>query len=206
MNGREATLWRDYHRDAIAVTGMSLGTRQLRGHPSACALELFRQGCRKVTFDDVVDVESGTDEVAAVRSLALVRELTALGIVTEWRLRLGGDVSWQVMSHLYPPLEIVSGETEALRHWRNAYVTGRLIWRRGPGFLLVRDCRWGGMRRFTITQSDYLRVIEALNEGDAAANAPARVLATLAARHLAVRVGSMYCWLPYRVRRWPDNR
>jgi hypothetical protein len=206
MNGGEATLWRDYHRDAIAVIGMSMGTKQLTGHSAACALELFRQGCRQVTFGGVVDLASVADEAATVRSLSLLRELTALGIVTEWRLRLGEDTAWQVISHLYPPLEIVSGDIGALRRWRSAYGIGRLACRRGPGFLQVRDSRWGGMRRFTIEQPSYLRAVEALGEGGTAENVPARVLAALSAQHLVVRVGSTYCWLPYRMRRWPDLR
>lgn len=208
MKGIGVTLWRDYDGKAAAITGMSMGAEEITSPVAHYARELFRRGCRRVTLDGVVDLAPGSDEAAAtaVRSLCLVRELTSVGVMAKWRLRLDGNTAWQALSHLYPPMELLYGDDGILDEWRSAYRIGRLAYRRGPGFIQVRDCRWGGMRRFTIEQPHYLQTLDTLGEGSQAEMVPARVLDRLSARHLISRVGNTYWRLPYRMRRWPDPR
>ncbi|MFC9650887.1 MULTISPECIES: DUF5825 family protein [unclassified Streptomyces] len=212
------SVWRDYDPVACALPGMFLGEIALTGSvPEECD-RLWELGARRVRLSGVVDLaDTGTPDAAAraVRTLSLVRDLTARAVLVEWDLRpdpargptAAEDIS-RLLSHLQPPQRI-EGEgvdpataEDALRTWRNGHYLGKCLWRQGPGFVQIRDRRWGDLRRFTVDEPHYQEAIERLAYGASAASVPADALADFREERLVLAVGGLEWWLPYRVNRW----
>ncbi|WP_432108641.1 DUF5825 family protein [Streptomyces sp. AA1529] len=204
------TAWRDYELEAAGLTGMSLGKVEAAGPPSEAAARLWRSGARRVRLTGTTDLRPAANSDAAdaartVRRLCLVRELTAHAVYVEWELRLasGPDV-WRPLNHLQPPL-VLSGPPDpeqTLRTWREEHYLCKCLWRQGPGFVQIRDRRWGELHRFTVDEPDYQEAIALLADGAPAAAVPAAILEDFRSERLVGDVGEMVWWLPYRVRRW----
>ncbi|GGP64884.1 DUF5825 family protein [Streptomyces melanogenes] len=202
--------WRDYDPDACALPGMHLGDLELTGPAGEEADRLWETGVRRVRLAEPVDLADLSAPGAAhraVRALSLVRDLTARAVLVEWRLLLdpAADAdTWQVLSHLQPPqrLEGPADAAEALRRWRDGHYLCKCLWRQGPGFVQIRDRRWGDLRRFTADEPEYHQVIEALVPGAPADSVPPAVLADFLSEKLVLEVGDLAWWLPYRVNRW----
>lgn len=200
--------WRDYDPRACALPGMRLGDVRIDGPVAAEADRLWELGARRVRLPRPVDLAAaGADGAArAVRDLCLVRDLTARAVFVEWRLRLPPEPAdgWRDLSHLQPPSELdgPADAADALARWREGHYLCKLLWRRGPGFVQIRDRRWGDLRRFTAEESEYGGAIAALAYGARADAVPAAVLAEFREERLVAEVGPLVWWLPYRVRRW----
>lgn len=198
--------WRDYDQTVAALRdSMSLGTWALTSAGRLSADELFASGVRRVTFHEVVDT-GGTDAAGTVRALALIRDLTACGVVVGWELRLGTGQDWRELSHLYPPASVTAdggpGGADPRAEWASEYLMTKCVARRGPGLLEIRDRRFGTLRKITIDRPDYLAAIAALEYGAPAEHVPAGILREFRAQRLAGQMGGMAWWLPYRVRRY----
>lgn len=173
---------------------------------AAVAADLYTAGARRVVLPDPVDLTGAGAPAAAVRALALVRELTSRGIVLDWQLRLGPDPSgWRPLSHLAPPAAVHAGAVgeQIQRAWAGAFHYGKCIHRHGPGFVQIRDRRWGELNRLTLDEPDYLLLMDRLQEAAPIADLPPEPLADLAGESLVWTVGDLVLWLPYRIRRWP---
>ncbi|PJE95318.1 hypothetical protein CUT44_23790 [Streptomyces carminius] len=201
--------WRDYDPDACGLPGMGLGEVEVAGPVAAEVERLWELGVRRVRLPRPVDLGAVGDPGAAaraVRDLCLVRDLTARAVFTEWRLRLAPEPAdaWQVLSHLQPPRELTgtADAAEALSRWRAGHYLCKCLWRQGPGFVQIRDRRWGDLRRFTADEPEYRQAIEVLSYGAPADTVPAPVLADFREERLVADVGPLAWWLPYRVRRW----
>ncbi|BCM72856.1 MULTISPECIES: DUF5825 family protein [Streptomyces] len=201
--------WRDYDPAACALPGMFLGELALPGPLEGESERLWRLGARRVRLPATVDLASeGDDEraAAAVGALSLVRDLTARAVLVEWDLRLPPtpDGTWQVLSHLQPPrrIEGPAEAAEALRAWRQGHYLCKCLWRKGPGFVQIRDRRWGELRRFTADEPHYERAIERLAYGAPADSVPAAVLDDFRGEKLVLEAGPLAWWLPYRISRW----
>ncbi|MFJ1912706.1 DUF5825 family protein [Streptomyces sp. NPDC088147] len=210
--------WRDYDPVACALPGMFLGDLALTGSvPEECD-RLWELGARRVRLSGAVNLaDTATPDAAArtVRTLSLVRDLTARAVLVEWDLRpdpgrgptAAEDIS-RLLSHLQPPQRIEgegvapSAAADALRTWRNGHYLGKCLWRQGPGFVQIRDRRWGDLRRFTVDEPHYQEAIERLAYGAPAASVPADALADFREERLVLAVGGLEWWLPYRVNRW----
>jgi hypothetical protein len=202
-------LWRDYDEEANLVSGMYLGRTQVSADPASAAAELFEAGVRRVALCQIVDVTGRLDARQAAYALAAIAEFTGAGLVVDWRLRLGqvnGSLTWRLLSHLYPPSELICPQDDGavLREWTSTFAMGKLAYRRGPGFVQVRDNRWGGIRQLTIDNPRHLEAIERLRCCSHADDIPADVLDRFRARHLIGAVEDLIWWLPYRRRRWSD--
>nr|WP_311137526.1 DUF5825 family protein [Streptomyces sp. I6] len=127
-------------------------------------------------------------------------------MLVEWRLRVGpgDDETWKLLSHLQPPqrLEGAKDAQEQLLAWRGTHYLCKCLWRQGPGFLQIRDRRWGDLRRFTCDEPHYHDAIARLDPGAPAADVAPDALADFIEEHLVLRVGDLAWWLPYRVKRW----
>ncbi|MFD7285270.1 DUF5825 family protein [Streptomyces sp. NPDC059863] len=213
---QSVTVWRDYDPVACALPGMFLGDIALTGPvPEECD-RLWELGARRVRLSGVADLtDTGTPEGAAraVRTLSLVRDLTARAVLVEWDLRPDPDRGptaaeeiGRLLSHLQPPQRIEgvdpAAADDALRTWRNGHYLGKCLWRQGPGFVQIRDRRWGDLRRFTVDEPHYQEAIEHLAYGAPAASVPADALADFREERLVLAVGEVEWWLPYRVNRW----
>ncbi|MFF8727088.1 DUF5825 family protein [Streptomyces sp. NPDC015171] len=201
--------WRDYDPAACELPGMFLGELVLPGPPEGESERLWQLGARRVRLPAPVDVAAGRDPERAgqaVAALSLVRDLTARAVVVEWDLRLpaGADEVWKVLSHLQPPrrIEGPAGAGEALRTWQQGHYLCKCLWRKGPGFVQIRDRRWGELRRFTADEPHYEDTIERLAYGAPADSVPADVLDDFRTEKLVLDVGPLAWWLPYRISRW----
>lgn len=220
------TLWREHDEEVLAlgVPGLALGTLDVLGadtntdadaghgpqgreaDPCALVERLFRDGLRRAVFSRPLDLTGGMDEATLVRAMILLRELTSWGIVADWRLRPGEHAEiWRRLVHLCPPAELIGqpDAKEALETWRDTFYLCKCVYRRGPGFIEVRDRRDGTLSRFVIDDPAYMAAVEMLVGGAPAASVPGEILDDFLAEGLAGVAGGSAWWLPYRVRRWP---
>ncbi|TQK50138.1 hypothetical protein FBY35_0449 [Streptomyces sp. SLBN-118] len=205
------TAWRDYDPAVCALLGMSLGDHELSRPIAQESEHLWNLGARRVVMPHPIDLTraaTGTRAAAqhTVRSLSLVRDLTARAVLVEWQLRLepDDDETWKLLSHLQPPQHVagpLQGD-EQLLTWRHTHYLCKCLWRQGPGFIQIRDRRWGDLRRFTSDEAHYHQAIALLDYGAEAASVPQDVLADFTEEHLVLTVGEFAWWLPYRVKRW----
>ncbi|HEY3734938.1 MAG TPA: DUF5825 family protein [Streptosporangiaceae bacterium] len=196
----QLTLWRDHDPVVNAEPGMGLGTVNAIPEPVAAAAAWYRRGVRMVAFTDPVDLTG--DPAQAVARLVLIRELTAHGMAIDWALHADEDLSWRDLSHLYPPTSM-SGVPGDLLDWQAAFRLCRCVHRFGPGFVQIRDRRFGGLRRTTVKGPDCPRDIETLMRGSPEGELEEPLVRDLTDRRLVGRAGTLLWWLPYRVRRWP---
>ncbi|MFG2679365.1 DUF5825 family protein [Streptomyces sp. NPDC048392] len=212
--------WRDHDPAACALPGMFLGEIDPSGDPSGAADRLWRLGARRVRLPEPVDLtgEAGPERAArTVAALSLVRDLTARAVLVDWELRLDPAANaWQVLGHLQPPRSIDAPDTaggpdqddagedpaESLRRWRRGHYLCKCLWRVGPGFVQIRDRRWGELRRFTAEEPEYRATIERLTYGVPSDTLPTAVLDDFRAERLALDIGPLAWWAPYRVSRW----
>lgn len=208
--------WRDYDQTMTALRDdLSLGTRALTPGTRISADDLFAAGARRVACHQVVATD-GADAAGAVRALTLIRDLTACGVVVSWELRQGAGQDWRELSHLYPPESVLAGadpgradpgradpgRADSREQWARGYLMTKCVVRRGPGLLLIRDRRFGGLRNITIARPDYLDAVAALEYGAPADQVPAGILREFRTQRLVGMAGGMAWWLPYRVRRY----
>ncbi|GAB7106951.1 hypothetical protein JCM4814A_52650 [Streptomyces phaeofaciens JCM 4814] len=200
--------WRDLDPQARHLPGMSLGSLPVTAQTHEVD-RLWDLGVRHAELDATVDLS--TDDPAshreAVDRLCLVRDLTARAVSVDWDLRLSPRDSahqWKVLSHLQPPRTLTGLEDaeEVLHAWRTRHYLCKLVWRQGPGFIQIRDRRWGDLRRFTAVEPHYREAIALLGPGAHHADVPVDVLEEFTSEHLILRVGELAWWLPYRVSRW----
>lgn len=200
----DVELSRDYEPAAARVAGMALGTHRLAGQWTSVASELYQLGARHARIPDPVDLCRDASAGSA-RTLVLIRELTAHGIAVEWLARcLDGCVATNQFSHLYPPARVDGTTDEApARHWRESFFLCKCVFRRGPGFLEVRDRRSDSLEMFTIDEPEHLATINAMIEGVASDRVPAGVRRDLAGADLIAEQAGHLWWLPMRAYRWP---
>ncbi|WP_420037586.1 DUF5825 family protein [Streptomyces sp. cg28] len=198
--------WRDYDLEACALPGMSLGEVALPGPARGQAARLWGLGARRVHLPVPVDLTDGADPATALYGLSLVRDLTARAVLVEWELRLtpGAGQTWRRLSHLQPPTALYGPDDadDSLRTWRRGHYLCKCLWRQGPGFIQIRDRRWGELRRFTADEPGYDTAIGDLDYGALRSAVPAPILEEFRAEQLILETGAFAWWVPYRVNRW----
>jgi hypothetical protein len=196
-------VWRDYARTALHLPGMALGRHRLTGDWRVRAAELYEAGARYVRITDPVQV-CGDPPAQAARSLELIRELTSRGFAVHWIARCdAGCADHRIVGHLFPPVWIFGASNESTAQWRSGYFPCKCVFRKGPGFIEVRDRRFGSLELRTFDDTRILDTIEALIDGVAAERVPADVWQELAGAGLALEQAGHAWWLPMRVYRWP---
>ncbi|MET7458382.1 DUF5825 family protein [Streptomyces sp. NPDC005574] len=170
---------------------------------SAVAENLYRRGARLVKFLNPIDPESPHGALQT----CLLRDLTAWGILVEWTALTREDASlWPMLGHLVPPGQIVGSTNESVivETWRAEFFLCRCIYRRGIGFVEVRDRRFGDLRRYTIDDPLFIETIAALEYCADVNDLDEDIVDQLAAENLVFTSGDRKWWLPYRVRKWPQ--
>jgi hypothetical protein len=196
-------LWRDYHHRAGLLPGMSLGRVRVTGDAAVTVADLYRSGARRVALAGTTDLTADAEPATTVLALELLRELTAWGVVVDWRARLGSAPPPAALTHLYPPAAIDGLPARHQQAWADGFFVGRLHYRRGPGFLEIRDHRGGTRNRLLLDDPAYVAAVGRLVR-DPTAQVPAEILADFTARSLILAVGDRHWWAPYRPRRWPQ--
>ncbi|MFD3536868.1 RiPP maturation radical SAM C-methyltransferase [Streptomyces sp. NPDC058664] len=168
------------------------------------AEDWYRDGVHLVRFSHPVDLVGG-DTAQNVASLCLIRELTGQGIAIEWTLNANEQFQWRDLDHLHPPTHIDGiADAQAVRQqWTDDFHLCRLFYRRGPGFVQIRDHRFDGLRRLTLPGQEAMDLVARLEDGAQIDSLPDRLVASLAEARLIGTVGDLVWWLPYRVQRWP---
>ncbi|TDC70310.1 hypothetical protein E1200_05765 [Actinomadura sp. GC306] len=203
----KVTLWREYTGAAREIPGMLLGDDEAaEGAAPAAALRFSERGARKVDLADPVDVRKGADAAYAVQQLSLVRELTRIGSSVQWTLECDDDFPLASLQHLYPPAAVLQGDGGAAGRWRDAYRFGSLLYRKGPGFIHVRDAREAGARRLTLGREAHLDAVRTLDQGAPADAVDPAIANGFRKNRLVAEIGAYLWWLPYRLHRWPDTR
>ncbi|APU15559.1 MULTISPECIES: DUF5825 family protein [Actinoalloteichus] len=199
-------LWREHDAEVHHLPGIGMGELPASGDATELVAQLYEQGLRRVGLSRPVDLTGGMDEESLVWVMVLLRELTSRSIAVDWELRLGPHIDiWHRLNHLCPPRDL-PGEPNAeeiLQLWRETFYLCKCAYRRGPGFVEVRDRRAGSLSRFIVDDPEYLAAIDLLLDGTPVSAVPEHVLAAFVAEGLAGTAGNLAWWLPYRIRRWP---
>ncbi|MEU6708212.1 RiPP maturation radical SAM C-methyltransferase [Streptomyces wuyuanensis] len=202
------TCWKDYEPACRILPGMCLGDITVDAPPAVSAQSLWDQGARRVELPGWTVLAPDGDDEQTCHVLSLVRDMTSLAVFVDWRLVLEeGAPPWRMLSHLHPPSEIRAGADgdEILRQWREQYYLGKFVWLRGPGFIQIRDRRWTGLRRFTLTDSQELAAVEALTNGDPEFPVSRYILDAFRAEDLTIRIDGRTWFAPYLMRRRPKH-
>jgi hypothetical protein len=206
------TTWRDHDEEVLQLPAMSPVVTVVEESATwaATAAELYGKGVRRVALDRPADLSGAVTAHAIVSTMLLLGELTSWGIVIDWDVDLGADPEvWRSFCHLHPPRRILntqdSKNSEEIRQeWRSTFYLGKCVYRKGPGFVQVRDRRArGSLTRYTLDDPAYLEAVERLSTGCPADTVPSEVLDHLVGESLAGRAGQLAWWLPYRIHRWP---
>ncbi|MFF7475033.1 DUF5825 family protein [Streptomyces sp. NPDC008092] len=167
--------------------------------------DLYGSGVRCVALDEPVSLRSPGPR--DLRALDFVRIATARGLLVRWHLRAGRRalpaLTAHDLSHLQPPLSLDGPRSaERLAQWNSRFYIGRCVWRRGPGFVQVRDRRDGVLQRYDLIRPEYAEAVPLLEKQQPEAVDP-EVLAALRAERLLLTFGGQDWWAPYLMDRWP---
>jgi Family of unknown function (DUF5825) len=148
----------------------------------------------------------GLDPAADAAALRLLTEAISRQVPVEWELATEPPWPIRTLVHLPPPGE--AADPAARRYadqWRGLHRFGLCTYRRGPGFIRIRDLRPGGPHSRVVVDGPWAERFEALAAATADITAaPFRpLLEELLGAGLAIRLGERYHVLPFRPRRWP---
>lgn len=200
-------VWRDHDQEALRLgESMRLDALPPAADAGLLAGDLFDSGGRLVVVRETIDFDD-LDAVAAVRFVALLRELTSYGIAVDWRLRVtSGATRWRDLWHLFPPSQVLlpAGTSDrTCEFWRRQFYYGLCLTRRGPGVIEVRDRREGRLRCLRFAAPLQLAEIARLQQGATASSLVPQVLDEFEAARVVLAIGDMRLWLPCRYRRSP---
>ncbi|MFF0410491.1 DUF5825 family protein [Kitasatospora sp. NPDC004745] len=199
----EVELWLDYDPAARELPGYALGRRRLRGPVQQEVTELHRAGVRCLRLTGPVHLCADAP-AASARALTLLREATGQGLAVLWQaVCTDGCAARRRFHHLYPPERVTGCAPEVADGWRATYYPSKCVFRRGPGFVEVRDRRFGTLELFTIDEPGHLAQVEALSEGVDLELLPHAVHRDFADAGLIAEQAGRAWFLPMRVRRWP---
>jgi hypothetical protein len=187
---------------------VTVNTDELLADPGYAARVVAEaeSGSRSLTL--LGPVRLGADPALDAVALRLLAEATAGHVDLRWRL--GGEPPWTLRTvvHLRPPTGAAdaAGRRFAVR-WGELFRFGLCTYRRGPGFVALRDVRPDGRRVRTVADGRWAAAFETLLStpvcptGDAASR---QLLDELLTAGLALRLGAgRHAVLPFRLRRWP---
>ncbi|WP_406087146.1 DUF5825 family protein [Kitasatospora purpeofusca] len=201
--GPEAELWLDYDPAVRELPGLALGRRTLAGPAAEEVTELHRAGVRCLRLTEPVRLCADAP-AASARALMLLREATGQGLAVLWHaVCTDGCAEQRRFHHLYPPEELTGAAAEVGADWRASYFPSKCVYRRGPGFVEVRDRRFGTLELFTIDEPGHLAQLDALADGVEVGLLPEAVHRDFAEAGLIAEQAGRAWFLPMRVRRWP---
>lgn len=197
-------LWKDRDPAAMRLPGIYAGTLDQLDDPLTTVSSLAASGVQFAELRDTVDL-ADADGAGAAAALVIVRELTSHGIAVDWTIRLPVGAGWQRLSHLYPPVAVLCGsESENVTTWwRDSFHAAKCGYRRGPGFLEIRDRRTGSFRRTVIRSAQNDHAIAPLLRGLPAASLSEAATRRYLGADLIHQAGRFLWWTPYLIRRWP---
>lgn len=199
------TLWRDRAPAAMPLPGMHAGDVDWLDEPLGAVERMAARGVQFAQLRDIVDLDDD-DGGAAVAALVVVREFTSHGIAVDWTIRMpAGGEGWRLLSHLHPPMAVLcdTAADSVTALWRDSFHAAKCGYRRGPGFIEIRDRRNDSFRRLVIKSAQRDQAIRPLLRGMPAVSLDETVAARFMDMDLLHRVGRFVWWTPYLIRRWP---
>jgi hypothetical protein len=167
-------------------------------------LDLAAHAGRLVTLDE--PLLFGVSVADDLRWLRLLREVTGHTVRLRWRLGGVPLLPPDAMVHLVPPADGVSPETRRFAgSWTAGYRYGLYYYRKGPGFVTVKDVRPDQeQRRLVIGDgSEHFLAMAAAETPDDLAPEARAALADAVDADLVVVADGQLLVLPYRMRNWP---
>jgi hypothetical protein len=154
-------------------------------------------------------------EAAAAEAVRLRRQMEQ-GADDSWAVPLPAGLDTRLLHHLPPPAVPRHSAAAALEEldtkpwltrWRTAFAPARCYYRRGPGFITVKDLREPGAEaRVTIDQplliDAFLHAEKPVRLADETGDMLA-ALEFLLAERLLLAFGEILTTAPYRMGRWP---
>lgn len=133
------------------------------------------------------------------RMFTLLATASAHLIDVEWELSSPPPWPVRTLVHLPPPRSGI-GYAD---HWRASHRFGLCTYRRGPGFVQIRDVRPDGDPVRVRIDGDWAEAFHMLTTGMPASGQAGRLLADLTDAGLAISLTGGHHVLPTRLRRWP---
>ncbi|MFI5957436.1 DUF5825 family protein [Cryptosporangium sp. NPDC051539] len=181
---------------------MSVLTQNLPPHPVTGTLTI--RG--RLALGGTVRITDGVTPRETLTAIRLLREAAGLAAAVEWSLETTDAVPLWQLAHLPPPRHAVGLTPDALERWRSNYRYALCYYRRGPGFVVLRDERRGENTPLTIADAATVTALEALRDPRPIASLDAAqrgVLPELVDRGLVLRCGDAGLALPWRPSAWP---
>ncbi len=164
-----------------------------------------RIGPNKVKLAEPVAL--GAEPQSTALFVAFLRDSTTHLTGVEWRGTLADTLDLALLHHLPPPSDLGAGSDEIVTRWRASHRYGTCYYRRGPGFLLVRDVRVAvSATRYTLDDpvlvDTFLRCQEPTSL-NALTAAQREAVSLLDAERLVLRMADVVVGLPMRMLHWP---
>ncbi len=152
-------------------------------------------------------VALGDEPRSTALFVAFLRDSTTHLTGVEWRGTLAETVDPALLHHLPPPSDLGAGSDEIVARWRASYQYGTCYYRRGPGFLLVRDVRVAvSAARYTLDDpvlvATFLRCQEPASL-NALTGEQREAVGLLHTERLVLRMADVVVGLPIRMLHWP---
>jgi hypothetical protein len=169
-------------------------------------LAAVRHGWRaagEVELPDPLPLAAGRPDTAA--AVALLRDCATAALRVRWQVAPGQDIDPGPLHHLPPP---AGPPGPALDRWRRAHRYGSCHFRRGPGFVQVKDCRDPAAAPVVLVADHpdlvaaFLRCLDPTPVADLG-QVGREAVDLLAAERLVLVAGGLAVTLPHRMRRWP---
>jgi len=198
------------------TTGLGVNTTQLRQKGrwltvtpaelvATAPAEVAAAGYEGLVVDEPVVAGDSIDD--DLRLLRFLREATSHTLRLDWVLAGRPLVAPRDLAHLVPPTRGVGPDaTACVAAWRGAYRYGTFYYRRGPGFVTVKDVRPDGDTTHLTIDGESAEAFHALAEATTLAELnPAAIDAMDDAVEfgLALRGVETVLLLPFRMRHWP---
>ena len=166
---------------------------------------MLDHGVSRILLAPGEHVSLSTEDESHLGFLRLLRDCASWGISVDWRAAHESGYPLQELVHLPPPNE----DSATRSAWDGEYRFGKMFWRNGPGFVLVKDTRDSDRSaRFTLDDPESLSVFFACQRPTdilAAATTPKEreVLLAMIEERVVFRVAESVLVLAVRARRWP---
>ncbi|MGK9237228.1 hypothetical protein KXS07_36405 [Inquilinus limosus] len=170
--------------------------------------ELAKAGVKLVSIHHPVDLgltDEGSSRVG-LQWLRTIRDLTSCGIDVDWTIRNPRLGLAQALRHLAAP---TAGDLpeEQLLDWRHDFFHGLCYWRKGTGFVIVRDSRFDRFENHYVLNDAgchhaFLAAVDVCRESDLEQIDPA-AKAILEGEQLLLSANGWSVALPFRMRYWP---
>ncbi|GAA2111835.1 DUF5825 family protein [Actinomadura alba] len=166
---------------------------------------------RQATYDHVeIDalIELGAEPMSTARVVAFLRDQCARDMTVGWRGRLTGSLDVTPLHHLPPP-EALEGAAAERAGWEESHPRAFCHFRRGPGFIVVkdgRDPRFVG--RYVLDRPDLVAAFTTCLRPtplDRLGAAEREAAVTLSKERLLLVIEGVAVTLPSRVREWPAS-